>query len=117
MERIEPMVLEQREAQLEGAVEQKLLNCVLSERWRPQIYRGLGSEVKAALESAQFSHPFSRYKHICIHKPFILVFYCGGTIFPDCLIWPLSVIQNPEDIKIKEEQKQTEGVMKLSVLW
>lgn len=32
MERIEPMVLEQREAQLEGAVEQKLLNCVLSER-------------------------------------------------------------------------------------
>lgn len=33
-------------------------------------------------------------------------FYCGCTIFPDGLIWPLSVIQNPEeDIKIKEEKK------------
>lgn len=62
------------------------------------------------------AEPYSRYKHIYILKPFHL-FYCGCTIFPDGLIWPLSVIQNPEEIsKLKRiKRKGKKKVMKLSV--
>lgn len=35
----------------------------------------------------------------------LLIFYCGCTIFPDGLIWPLSVIQNPEEISKLKRKK------------
>lgn len=36
-----------------------------------------------------------------------IFFYCGCTIFPDGLIWPLSVIQNPEEIsKLKRIKRK-----------
>ncbi len=61
------------------------------------------------------AQPYSRYKHIYVFLN-LFIFYCGCTIFPDGLIWPLSVIQNPEEIsKLKRKTTNKREVMKLSV--
>lgn len=50
---------------------------------------------------------YSRYKHICILNLFNL--YCGCTIFPDGLVWPLNVTQNPEEISnLKRKNKRSD---------
>lgn len=79
------------------------------------------AEVKVVVESGRASG-FDPTADINIYV--FLTFssvYCGCTIFPDGLQWPLSVIQSPEKIlffkkkKRKKQTKQTREVMSLSI--
>ena len=59
------------------------------------------TEVEVAVESAEgpwWARPQSRYKHICNLKPFKSFFIVVVQYSLMALTWPLSVLQNPEEI-------------------
>lgn len=76
---------------------------------RARGHRGQSCTFEVAVESAlRLGRPnLTADINIYIFLNLSIFFYCGCTIFPDGLIWPLSVIQNPEEIsKLKRIKRK-----------